>query len=131
MTGRAWITPLVAGLVLAVAGSAAAEEGMLDGKTFAVELVEVGAEEGDADSLAFAMGTFRSSACDTYGFTAAPYTAMEKDGAVHFEAETTSPTEGRMHWKAVVTNDAIEGTAVWYKDDEKKAEYRFTGTLAE
>lgn len=130
MTWRVWIVLGAAGILLAAA-PAAAEEGMLDGKTFAVELGEMGAEEGDADGLVFTMGTFRSTGCDPYGFTAAPYMAMEKDGAIHFEAETTSPTEGRMHWKGVATGDTIEGSATWYKGEDQRTEYWFRGRLGD
>jgi hypothetical protein len=131
MTWRAWITLVAAGIVLAAAPPAGAGEGMLDGKTFVVEMGEVGTEEGEADDLVFTMGTFRSTGCDPYGFTAAPYVAMEKDGSIHFEAEAASPTEGRMVWKGVATGDAVEGSATWYKGDEKRAEYWYRGRLAD
>lgn len=130
MTRGSWLA-LAAAAVLAAVRVAAAAQGMLDGRTFAVEMGEAGAEEGSADELVFDTGTFRSTACDPYGFTAAPYMAMEKDGAVHFEAEAASPTEGRMLWKGTAHDGTIEGTAVWYKGDETRAEYWFRGRLDE
>jgi hypothetical protein len=36
-----------------------------------------------------------------------------------------------MVWKGVATGDAVEGSATWYKGDEKRAEYWYRGRLAD
>jgi hypothetical protein len=124
------------GLLLAVAlvllwtpEPAAAENGPLDGKTFAGEMTEKGKTKGDADTFVFRDGKFRSTACDAYGFTETAYTSAVSDVSTRFEAEATSPREGTMKWKGTVRGDSLEGTAVWTKKGQADAVYTFKGTL--
>ncbi len=112
------------------APAAAATAGALDGQTFQGQVGEKDETDGDADTFVFADGTFRSAACDAYGFTATPYTASAEGEATRFEAVATSEKEGTMTWKGTVAGDAIEGTAVWEKPDQAPMEYWFEGTLA-
>jgi len=120
------------GVALLVAGVALAAEsanGMLDGKTFAGTLGEKGEVKGDQDSYVFKDGTFRSTACDTYGFGAAAYTAKAKGDAIAFESTTHSAKEGEMAWKGTVKGDAVAGTVVWKKVGKVAKDYWFKGTL--
>ncbi len=103
--------------------SAQGAQGALDGRTFVGETGEKGKTKGDADELVFANGTLRSKACDQYGFAAAPYTTMTKDGAVSFAADTKSPKEGAMHWTGTVKGDVLEGAAVWTKSGQADIRY--------
>src|SRR5260370_22952269 len=76
------------GVALLVAGVELAAEsanGMLDGKTFSGTLGEKGEIKGDQDNYVFKDGTFRSTACDVYGFSAAAYTAKADGHAIAFE----------------------------------------------
>lgn len=120
------------GLTLLVAGVALAAEsanGMLDGKTFSGTLGEKGKIKGDKDNYVFKDGTFRLTACDAYGFSAAVYTAKAEGDAIAFESTTQSTKEGEMAWKGTVKGDAVEGTAVWKKGGKAAEDYWFTGTL--
>jgi hypothetical protein len=125
---------LVAGilvLALSVAPAARAGDpsvGLLDGKSFSGELGEKGKAKGDKDEFIFKAGTFRSSACDAYGFKEAAYTASRAGDIVSFAAVTRSDKEGTMSWKGKVTGDRLEGTVVWKKGD-RPTEYWFKGTI--
>jgi hypothetical protein len=117
----------VIGVFLAAALALAAST--LDGKTFAGQMTEKGKAQGDKDEFVFKNGMFRSTGCDSYGFTETAYTASERGGATRFEAESHSPKEGTMKWKGTVKGDAIEGTAVWSKKGQADITYLFQGTL--
>ncbi len=106
-----------------------AQSGPLDGKTFSGTMTEKGKTKGDVDTFLFKDGKFRSSACDTYGFAEAAYSAATKGGATSFEATTQSPREGTMKWTGTVRGDRIEGTAVWMKKGQADMSYTFQGAL--
>ncbi len=113
-------------LAVALAGLGAslqAGQGALDGKTFVGETGEKGKPKGDADELVFASGSFRSKACDQYGFAAAPYTTTAKDGAIAFTADARSAKEGAMHWTGTIKGDQLEGAAVWSKSGQADIRY--------
>jgi len=92
-----------------------AVQASLDGLVFVGEIGEQGKAKGDQDEFVFQDGTFRSAACDPYGFTAAPYATQAEGDAVSFESETVSPTDGRMVWRGTINGGSIEGTATWHK----------------
>ena len=122
------ISCVVLGLCLAGAVALAAGEpkGALDGKTFVGETGEKGktAAKMENDTLQFANGKFRSSACDPYGFTEAPYTATTAaDGSIQWTSEATSSKEGRILWKGTVKGDALTGTFTWTKAGQAPIEY--------
>ena len=121
------------GIPLAVAcllaGTAAAQTGPLDGKTFVGTTTEKGKTKAEKDTFVFKDGKFRSTACDVYGFTEAPYTAAVSDVSTVFEAVATSPSEGTMKWKGTVKGDAIEGKSVWTKLGQTDTVYSFKGAL--
>lgn len=109
--------------------------GPLDGKTFAVETGDKGKGGSDKDTLDFRNGRFHSAGCDKYGFGDGAYTAAEKDGKVSFEAETTSPSKGKISWKGTVQGDKIEvsyswlDSPHWYKPNPKPVEKWARGEL--
>jgi hypothetical protein len=110
--------------------AAAAAGGALDGKVFTGTSGEAGRSTGDKDELIFKDGTFRSTACDPYGFGAASYTVTKNpDGSLAFTATTSSPKEGTIRWRGNVQDDAIAGTYVWEKTGQKPISYWFKGSL--
>ena len=111
------------------AGSSAALSGPLDQKTFSGEIAKKGAQKADKDEFVFKDGTFRSSACDAYGFSATAYTAKADGQTVTFEAIATSPKEGTMEWKGTVQGATLTGTTTWRRQDKAPEEYTFSATL--
>ena len=108
---------LVGALCFTMAIGAVAENRVtrspLDGRTFVGETGSKGKKADGPDTLTFANGLFRSSACDSYGFGEAPYvTSLVKDG-VRFEATTKSTLHGKIVWSGVIRGDQLEGTFVW------------------
>ncbi len=106
------------GLCLAVAlllcwpvSNAAAAGGPLDGKSFVGTMTARGKTTGDKDTFVFKDGKFRSTMCDSYGFTETAYTAAVSDVSTTFQAEAASPREGTMKWKGTVKGETVEGTA--------------------
>jgi hypothetical protein len=92
-------------------------------KTFAGEMGEKGKEKGDKDTYEFKDGRFHSTACDKYGFGAAPYLVQRAGGKQIFTSETTSKREGRMTWKLTLDGDTLTGVATWKKGDKAPKEY--------
>ncbi len=84
------------------------ERQLLDGKSFFGMFIEKANTTGDPDTLMFAAGRFRSSACDQYGYGDAPYTAHADGGTIRFEAETESPRYGKLQWKGAVTGTELK-----------------------
>jgi len=84
----------------------------LDGRRFDGVFLERGKTSGDADTLIFKDGRFRSTACDRYGYSDAPYRSTAAGDAVHFEAETESPRYGKLLWKGVVRDGKLDATAI-------------------
>jgi hypothetical protein len=100
----AWVVlALVPAMTLAVG---------LDGRRFDGVFIERGKTSGDADSLIFRDGRFRSTACDRYGYSDAPYKTTTIGDAVHFEAETESPRYGKLLWKGIVRDGKLDATAL-------------------
>src|SRR5436309_5944482 len=102
---------------------------LLDGKTYVGESSEKGKEAKQKDTLIFKKGTFRSTACDQYGFTAAPYTAKKEGGVITFTADSTSAKEGKNHWEGTITGDSAEATLTWTKEGQAPIEYSFKGSV--
>lgn len=89
----------------------------LDGQTFRAGIVQVG-EEADGpleDELMFRDGKFMSAICKRYNFVEAPYWVRQEGDRIHFLAELTSPTDGRMLWKGTIEDGKLEGTMRWTK----------------
>lgn len=117
------------------AGMDAQGKGLLDGKTFAVETGEVGKGGSEKDTLVFRDGMLHSMGCDKYGFGDGAYTATEKDGSVYFQAETKSPSNGKISWRGTIRGDRLESTYTWldsphwYKPNPKPVEKWSRGGL--
>lgn len=104
------------------AAPAAAQGTNLDGRRFDGVFIERGKTSGDADTLTFQGGRFRSSACDRYGYSDAAYQASAVGDAIAFEAETTSPKYGKLRWKGVVRGDKLDATATMLRDGKPPIE---------
>ena len=120
---------VLAAIFINTSPSLAATKGALDGKTFAVELKDEGADKPDPDNLIFKDGTFRSTACDEYGYNAAPYTADQKTTGTNFTAETHNPKGAKIAWNGTVTGNKVEGKAVMTYASGEKSNMTFHGTV--
>lgn len=67
------------------------------------------------DVLTFSNGIFSSEICKRYNFKGAPYWVRVEGDQVHFLAELTSPTDGRMLWKGTIRGGILKGTMRWTK----------------
>jgi hypothetical protein len=110
---------LIAGLVVLPAAALAAE---LDGRRFEGVFIERGKTSGDADTLVFKDGRFRSIACDRYGYGDAPYKATTAGDVVTFETETESPKYGRLVWKGQVRGGKLDATATMVRTGKSTVE---------
>lgn len=133
MFQRSWIPALVLAVVaLGITGAAIAAEkapGLLDGKTFEGEVGKKGQGKGEPETFVFADGKLDPLQRRSSGFTAAPYKATAASGKIGFEAETVSPTEGRMLWKGTALGVSFQGTMTWTKKGQAPVEYWFRGKL--
>jgi hypothetical protein len=105
---------------------------LLDGKEFEGPTGEKGKKTHHIDVLSFKDGIFTSSMCYEYGFTGGPYTAAVVGDIIRFEAETLSPTHGKMSWKGTLKGDTMEVNYSWTKERwlwTTYREYWFKGTL--
>jgi hypothetical protein len=110
-------------LCMAVAPEPAlASRGALDGRNFDGIVLECGKTSGDADTLIFKGGRFRSTACDQYGYGDGPYTATRSGETVVFEAETESPQYGKLLWKGVIRGPRLDGTMTMVRDGRAAGE---------
>ena len=101
---------------------ASASRAALDGRSFDGIVLECGKTSGDADTLIFKDGRFRSTACDQYGYGDGPYSATPSGEAVVFEAETESPKYGKLLWKGVVRGPRLDGTMTMVRDGRPAGE---------
>jgi hypothetical protein len=109
-------------LATAAVFPALAETRALDGRSFQGVFLERGKTSGDADTLIFKDGRFRSSACDRYGYSDAPYKTATAGDMTRFEAETQSPKYGKLRWSGVVTGGKLDATAVMVRDGKPNIE---------
>lgn len=89
---------------------------LLDGRRFDGIVLECGKTAGDADTLSFEGGRFRSSACDRYDYGDGAYTAHESAGGIVFESETESPKYGQLRWRGVVNGARMNATLTMVRD---------------
>jgi hypothetical protein len=87
-----------------------AASGVLDGRTFDVEIVGADGKAQDKDHLTFAGGSFDSSSCRPFGFIRTGYTTKVEGDATRFEAVCASAEYGMNHWEGTIRGDRIEGT---------------------
>jgi hypothetical protein len=105
---------------------------ILDGKKFIGPTGEKGKKVHHEDLLTFSDGKFTSSECFQYGFKGGPYTATVEAESIYFQAETTSPTHGKMVWKGILKGDTLDVTYSWTKERwfwTTFREYWFKGSL--
>ena len=101
-----------AALTVAALLSAGAQAQSLDGRSFTGVFLERGKTSGDADTITFKDGRFRSSACDRYGYSDAAYKAVAVADGTRFETETQSPKYGRLLWTGYVRGDKLDATVM-------------------
>ena len=94
----------------------------LDGRSFEGVVLARGKTSGDADTLIFNDGRFRSTACDQYGYADGPYTASVSGDTIAFEAETESPKYGKLLWKGAVRGHKLDGTMTMVRDGKAAGE---------
>ena len=105
---------------------------LLDGKRFIGPTGEKGKKIHHEDVLKFSDGKFTSSECFQYGFKGGPYTATIEGDTIHFQAETISPSHGKMEWRGTLKGDTLDVTYSWTKERwfwTTFREYWFRGTL--
>ena len=95
---------------------------VLDGRNFAGIVLECGKTEGDADTIIFKEGRFRSTACDRYEYGDGPYTETVAGDMVSFEAQTQSPKYGSLLWRGVVRGSRLDGTLTMVRDGKTLGE---------
>jgi len=94
----------------------------LDGRSFEGVFIARGKTSGDADTLLFKDGRFRSTACDRYGYSDAPYRMTHEGDVTRFEAETQSPKYGRLVWTGVVRGGKLDATAMMVREGKPDIE---------
>jgi hypothetical protein len=94
----------------------------LDGRSFDGVFLQRGKTSGDADTLTFKDGRFRSSACDRYGYSDAAYKATPDGDGVRFEAETQSPKYGKLVWNGVVRGGKLDATVMMMQPGKSAVE---------
>ena len=115
-------TTTAAALTVAALLSAGAQAQSLDGRTFQGVFLERGKTSGDADTITFKDGRFRSSACDRYGYSDAPYKATGSGDATRFEAETQSAKYGKLLWSGQVRGGKLDATVMMQRDGKAPIE---------
>jgi hypothetical protein len=94
----------------------------LDGRRFAGVVLERGHTGGDAETLIFSNGRFRSTACDAYGYGDGAYRWQLRDDEISFEVETESPQYGLLRWQGVVRGPRLDGTLTMLRDGKVTGE---------
>jgi len=102
--------------------SAGAQAQSLDGRSFEGVFLERGKTSGDADTITFKDGRFRSSACDRYGYSDAPYKAVSAGDGTRFEAETQSARYGKLLWSGQVRGGKLDATVMMERSGKKPVE---------
>lgn len=94
----------------------------LDGRRFTGVVLERGKTAGDADTLIFDNGRFRSTACDRYDYGDGAYRCQQRDGDIIFDAVTESPKYGQLRWHGVVRGVRLDGTLTMVRDGQAAGE---------
>ena len=109
-------------LVAAVVPPSLAHAQGLDGRSFQGVFLERGKTSGDADTITFKDGRFRSSACDRYGYSEAPYKATTVGDTLRFETETQSAKYGKLLWNGTVRDGKLDAKVMMVQDGKKPVE---------
>lgn len=96
--------------------TATAQTPTLDGRRFHGIVLEAGKTEGDAETLTFSGGRFRSSACDRYGYGDGAYTVRSDGERMRFEAQTESAQYGQLRWHGTIEGHRLDGTLTMMRD---------------
>ena len=112
----------LATLAMAVVPPSLAQTANLDGRSFHGVFLERGKTSGDADTLTFKDGRFRSSACDRYGYSEAPYKATTVGDTLRFETETQSAKYGKLVWNGTIRGGKLDATVMMVQDGKKPVE---------
>ena len=94
----------------------------LEGRRFVGVVLERGKTAGDADTLIFEGGRFRSTACDQYGYGDGAFRSQQRDGALTFEAETESPQYGQLRWHGEVRGARLDATLTMVRNGQAAGE---------
>jgi hypothetical protein len=94
----------------------------LDGRSFTGVFLERGKTSGDADTITFKDGRFRSSACDRYGYSDAPYKVTAVGDATRFETETQSAKYGKLLWNGTIRGGKLDATVMMVRDGKSPIE---------
>jgi hypothetical protein len=119
---KAASTAAAVALATAAAFPAFAENNALDGRSFEGVFIQRGKTSGDADTLVFKNGRFRSIACDQYGYSDAPYKAASAGDVTRFEAETESAKYGKLVWTGAVRGGKLDATATMVRAGKSNVE---------
>jgi hypothetical protein len=95
---------------------------VLDGRKFVGVVLECGKTAGDADTVIFKDGRFRSTACDQYDYGDGAYTVATVDGAVSFAVQTESPKYGKLVWQGVVRGKRLDASFTMVRDGKTLGE---------
>ncbi|MGZ9058936.1 MAG: hypothetical protein ACXW14_06815 [Burkholderiaceae bacterium] len=117
-----WPSGALCALAMAFAAAPALAGDALDGKRFDGVFMERGKTSGDADTLTFRDGRFRSSACDKYGYSDAAYKTSTLGDMTAFEAETESARYGKLQWKGTVRGDKLDATVISVRSGKQPVE---------
>ncbi len=109
-------------IAASVVPSAPAQANGLDGRSFSGVFLERGKTSGDADTLIFKDGRFRSTACDKYGYSDAAYKTSKEGDALRFEAETQSAKYGKLVWNGVVRGGKLDATVMMMQPGKEAKE---------
>lgn len=122
---------LLAFLPAALHAAAATAAPTLDGRSFAIELVEddTGKAQGK-DTLVFAAGSGECEAAGKkYGYAKGLYTAVKgkTKGDVMFRFTMTSAEHGDLVFEGTVQAKGVQGKRTWSKPGKTPIVHRFTG----
>lgn len=109
---------------------------LLDGMAFVGNNGEKGHEldPDEHEEIVFENGRFSSISCEPYKFSDSEYSTTVVGNTIHFKAETTSPSHGKIVWQGTVEGDTALVTFVWTKERwywDTHREYWFKGKLKE
>lgn len=116
--------------VISASHDAAFAADSLDGKSYSIKITEHNKDgEPTDDELIFKDGTFFSTDCEQYGFSAAKYESKSKDGVTKFKSTLTSDKEGKAEWEGAAKGDNISGTFIWSKAGQDPIIYTYEGSI--
>src|SRR3979409_228400 len=95
---------------------------MLDGRNFVGVVLECGKTEGDADTIIFKDGRFRSTACDRYEYGDGPYTETVAGDMGSFGAAPHGPKCGKLPGRVRVRAPRLDGTLTMVRDGKTLGE---------